>query len=314
MNTIEAFFNLLGRVWTRGNRYLRIAIFIILAFPFFALIVSLANLSWLTALLVVLIFVGAACYLNAVILHPLLVVAIAETKGGKEILGSIGVMLGFEILFTIYCVLVPVAKNISLIPAFLLVILALIVFSSDEGKKHKKIKRILALLAIGITAAFFLPDLPRVAMAKIGKVNEAIAEMEPKNSLIPPGGLMETAKDNAEYRDALAATAAMTTEGKSSSPTISRELLSTTPDFNFDNKEIRFDVGEMTKFISLEPGKTSPKIKIPNGPGWRMRLIDSVEVWPEHGSKYMDVPGVFHSNGERTFRITGRNTVRIELY
>ncbi len=310
MNTIISFFNLLGRIWTKGNSYLRTAIFIVLAFPFFALIISLVNLSWLTALLAVLIFVGAACYLNTVILHPLLVTAIAETEGGKEFFGSIGVMLGFEVLFTIYCALVPVAENISLIPAFLLVVLALILFSSDEGKKHKKIKRVLILLTIGITASFFLPDLPRVAMVKIKKVNSAITEMEPKETLVPVGGLMETQEEKAEYGAIIAEDQARNIPPFISDP-------EDTLRFDFNRERLLFDpVKRERRKDIVTNGSYSPVVVIPWKVEWHLEVLDTTDVWFKDGSKLKIFPGMKPVDVERkvaVFRFKSNYPVTVWL-
>lgn len=124
---------------------------------------------------------------------------------------------------------------------------------------------------------------------------------------MPIGGLMETPEEIAAYN-------AMVSRGEKSPPPISKELLSSTSDFNFDNKEIRFNVGERMKIILLEPGKTSPRIVIPNGPSWDLKEIDSTEVWLKSGVKYMDTPRDNHRIQEREFRLTGRNPVTILVH
>jgi hypothetical protein len=152
-----------------------------------------------------------------------------------------------------------------------------------------------------------------LVLVGIGIILWGIFSKPERNNLWPPGGLMETAKDSAEYRAALAATAAMTTEENPSSPTISKELLSTTSDFNFDNKIIRFKPGEREKIVQLEPGKTSPRIFIPWDKSGYVKLIDSTEVWGQNGIKYMDTPDARHRLPDRMFRLTGRQPVRIVL-
>ena len=140
-------------------------------------------------------------------------------------------------------------------------------------------------------------------------------ESKEENPMYPPDGLMETKEEMEAHKKWVESSKISTVSiDENTPPPVSKELLSSTSDFNFDSLVIRFKSGEKEKIIFLEPGKTSPKIVIPDGPGWRLRLIDSVEVWPEHRSKYIDTPTAFHGKAERTFRLTGRNPVRLEVY
>ncbi|MGC9610747.1 MAG: hypothetical protein ABSE68_00795 [Minisyncoccia bacterium] len=140
----------------------------------------------------------------------------------------------------------------------------------------------------------------------------------PKNPLVPIGGAIEDERQMAAYNkavDVYDAEMAVTTvtEEKSSSPRISKELLSTTSDFNFDDKVIKFKPGETEKIVQLEPGKTSPRIHIPEDKSGYVKLVDSTEVWCQNGIKYMDTPDARNKLPDRTFRVTGRQPVRIVL-
>ena len=73
-----------------------------------------------------------------VVADPLLIGAVALISGGRRLLTLIGLVLGFELLFALYLVIVPITSVVSLIPVFLLVILALIFLPSydPDGTKN----------------------------------------------------------------------------------------------------------------------------------------------------------------------------------
>ncbi|MEK7651162.1 MAG: hypothetical protein AAB377_01375 [Patescibacteria group bacterium] len=135
---------------------LKIAIIISFLYPFLIVIVALFGYPWLTvtfALIGILLFF-------MVVADPLLIGAVALISGGRRLLTLIGLVLGFELLFALYLVIVPITSVVSLIPVFLLVILALIFLPSYDPYGMEKFvtssRSVLTFLAIGITILFFL--------------------------------------------------------------------------------------------------------------------------------------------------------------
>jgi hypothetical protein len=176
MRTILAFLRFLGRIWDAANVPFKVMILSSLAYPILILLVSLIGYSWITAFLAIYL-VFAVIVIVTLFINPAWFLAVSAIGGGRRFLAFLGMLMGFELLFALYLVIVPVTSNYALVPVLVLIFLTLILLPSydlDGTRKFVTVSRkVLICLAIGITMLFFLYSIfPSTLNAVVGKMDK----------------------------------------------------------------------------------------------------------------------------------------------
>ncbi len=138
-------------LWEIGSRIVRVALFILLAFPFLIMIVAFSGVPWLVATVTMLVLVAMLCA-GIVFINPLLIGIVAMNSHIRSGLRRIAEILAIELLVGVYFTLMSSFLSVK-VKIIILLLLFTILFLSLAGQKFAKAMRtVLVLVLICVSA------------------------------------------------------------------------------------------------------------------------------------------------------------------
>lgn len=159
MKTLRELWLILVAFWNTGNRWLRVLLIMVVAYPAILILQSLAGAPQyviaLSGLILPIIMI-----LGLLLLWPIIIVAVAAFAKGRAVLRWLAGLVAFELLIGIYLAIVPVGNDKGLVALFTLVLVAIFFINIALGNTGKRTLqtalKIMVVIAIIITLIFFV--------------------------------------------------------------------------------------------------------------------------------------------------------------
>jgi hypothetical protein len=184
-------------LWETGSFWARVAIAIVILWPFDVILAALLSPPRVVIVavpLVALIPLLSVLFGIIAAFNPLVIAALGAIPAGRRVLGSIAAIVGTELAVGVYFSLVPVWRDRALVPVVVLASAAILFLSL--AKKGSVVVRILIFLLLFFTLVFFLGG-RRAAISWLEGVTEGLRP--PNNSAVVGPGPQPTVEQYAGY-------------------------------------------------------------------------------------------------------------------
>jgi hypothetical protein len=165
---LKEIWKILVAFWGTGNRWLRWAIYFFLGWFILMCFTAAIPHPGFKAIVVLLPFLTIVFGCLAFI-DPLILAVIAVFPQGRKVIRLILIFIGIELVIGVYVSLVPISKDISLLPVLALTVIAILFLGLVKGKIGVRVTTILFCVVITLTIIFFLGGREK-AMGRVGNL------------------------------------------------------------------------------------------------------------------------------------------------